>query len=232
MKAVPPVVTRQYGGLLVVRDDLLPGGTKVRALAPIMDASPEDEFVFGGPTQGYAQLAMAHAAALVGKRATFFLAERKVLHPLSAEAQRVGAKLVPVKHGRLNVVQRRARDYAEEVGARFFPLGFDVEDFRDAQVAAVRGACIPTPEQVWCVGGTGCLARSLQEVWPTAEHHVVRIGFELNAGDSVLHVAPEPFEKAAEFPPPFPSCSNYDAKAWRFIIEGAKPGALFWNVGA
>ena len=32
--------------------------------------------------------------------------------------------------------------------------------------------------------------------------------------------------------PPFPSAPTYDAKAWKFIKENAKHGALFWNVGA
>jgi hypothetical protein len=32
--------------------------------------------------------------------------------------------------------------------------------------------------------------------------------------------------------PPFPSAPTYDAKAWKFMKQYAKPGALFWNVGA
>jgi hypothetical protein len=47
-----------------------------------------------------------------------------------------------------------------------------------------------------------------------------------------LYAAPEKFEQDAKVKPPFPSCSNYDAKAWRFIQEYARPGALFWNVAA
>ena len=31
--------------------------------------------------------------------------------------------------------------------------------------------------------------------------------------------------------PPFPSAPTYDAKAWPFLKEFAKPNALFWNVG-
>ena len=30
--------------------------------------------------------------------------------------------------------------------------------------------------------------------------------------------------------PPFPSAPTYDAKAWKFVKEHAKPNALFWNV--
>ncbi len=226
-------VLRQYGGLLVVRDDLLEGGTKVRALAPLMaDVWPEDEFVFGGPAQGYAQLAMACAARLAGKRATFFLARRSKLHPLSVKATAAGAKLVQVEHGRLNVVQKRAREYAAEVGARFLPLGFDLPEFSASMIEAIRLVRIPEPPQTWCVAGTGCLARCLQEAWPGSEHHAVQIGFTPDVGLAQLHVAPEPFEKDALQPPPFASCSNYDAKAWQFILDQACTGALFWNVGA
>ena len=36
----------------------------------------------------------------------------------------------------------------------------------------------------------------------------------------------------AEDMPPFPSVSNYDAKAWKYMKEHASEGALFWNVSA
>ena len=32
--------------------------------------------------------------------------------------------------------------------------------------------------------------------------------------------------------PPFPSASEYDAKAWSFIMKHGKRDCLFWNVGA
>jgi len=58
------------------------------------------------------------------------------------------------------------------------------------------------------------------------------IGAAPDAGGAVVLQAPEKFEDAAKDPPPFPSCLNYDAKAWRFVRQRAKPGALFWNVAA
>ena len=41
-----------------------------------------------------------------------------------------------------------------------------------------------------------------------------------------------PFYKPCkdEEKPPFPSAPTYDAKAWKFVKEHAKPNALFWNV--
>ena len=233
LEALPEPVVAEYGGVRIVRDDLLPGGTKVRALAPLMaKVWPEEEFVFGGPAQGYAQLALAHSAARCGKRATFFCAERATLHPLTKQAQAAGAEFHFVPAGRLSAVQKRARDYAEEAGARFLPLGFDVPEFSAAMLEAARAVERIQPEQVWCVAGTGCLSRCLQELWPNAEHHAVQIGFEPKVGRATHHKAPESFAQPARHPPPFPSCVNYDAKAWAFICEGARPGALFWNVGA
>jgi hypothetical protein len=44
--------------------------------------------------------------------------------------------------------------------------------------------------------------------------------------------APEKFEQDAKQLPPFRSCLNYDAKAWRFIQQRATEDALFWNVAA
>ncbi len=60
----------------------------------------------------------------------------------------------------------------------------------------------------------------------------MRVGSEPDAGDARVILAPEKFEHAAQVAPPFPSCSNYDAKAWRFVRAQAAPGALFWNVAA
>jgi hypothetical protein len=86
------------------------------------------------------------------------------------------------------------------------------------------------PPQVWSVAGSGVLTRALQRVWPEAEFHAVQIGHAPDVGRAILHRAPERFEDDAKLPPPFPSCSNYDAKAWRFIAEHAAPDSLFWNV--
>lgn len=217
--------------IMVVRDDELPGGTKRRALTPLMEAWTEDEFVFGGPAQGYAQLALAYSAADVGKRATFFIAERKQMHPLTVQAVSAGCRIVAVRAGRLNVVQARAKDYSRLVGARFLPLGFDIPEFRD-RMAAVARALALEPRQVWCVAGSGALSRALQQAWPAAQHHAVQIGFPPDVGAAKHWQAPEPFADPAAIRPPIPSCANYDAKAWRFLVEHAADGALWWNVAA
>lgn len=227
----PPRV-EEIDGLLVVRDDLVPGGSKTRFLLPLMrDVWPEREFVFGGPALGYAQIAMAVASRACGKRATYFVARRRELHPLTRKARSAGATIVEVDHGRLTVVQRRAKDYAaEDDDRRFLPLGFSLPEVH-ARIAEEAAALDVDPPEVWCVAGSGALTRGLQQAWPSARHVAVRIGMTPNVGQAELRLAPERFEDLATVLPPFPSSRWYDAKAWRFVREEAAPGALFWNVG-
>ena len=68
--------------------------------------------------------------------------------------------------------------------------------------------------------------------WPEAKFQVVQVGAVPDVPGAVVHKAPERFKQEARLKPPFPSCSNYDAKAWQFVRLFAKPGALFWNVAA
>lgn len=215
--------------ILVVRDDELPGGSKRRVLPALLAQWPEDEFVYGGPAYGYAQVALAHSAADVGKRATVFVAKRNHPHALSIEAARAGAHIVQVPHGRLSVVRARAREYSATVGARELPFGFDTDDFAGG-LAAVAESLVLDPGEVWCVAGSGTLTRALQQAWPHADHHAVRIGARSRLGKATEWCAREEFEDPALEPPPFPSCPNYDAKAWAFVVAHAHDGAVFWNV--
>lgn len=229
---LPAPVIEQHAGVLVVRDDLLPGGTKMRAMLPLMQAQAASEFVYASPAQGYAQVALAHCARLLGRRATVFTAARKVPHPLTQAAADTGAAVVPVPCGYLSVVQARARAYAAERGAFLVPFG--VEDAGALQ--AIAGAAVATglqPAEVWSVAGSGLLTRALQRAWPRARFVAVVVGREgCDIGRARRIVHPLPFERLAKVLPPFPSAAGYDAKAWEYLRAEAGPGALFWNVGA
>lgn len=85
----------------IVRDDYLTGGTKQRALDVCMTGTDATEVVYAGPSEGYAQIALAHVAKFFNKRATVFLAERydRCLHPLTQRAKKLGAKIVVEPRG-------------------------------------------------------------------------------------------------------------------------------------
>lgn len=225
---LPAPVLQEHEDIVVVRDDLLPGGTKRRVVHHYFDEE-HDEYVYASPVYGYAQVALAYAARDYGKRATIVCAQRKHRHPLTLEAVSAGATVVEVPWGYLSVVQARARNYCERSGARLLPFGFD-EPGIVAALADVARAVPYDPKEVWSVAGSGVLTRALQLAWPDAAFFAVRIGAEPSVGRATLYFAPEAYEKPASWRPPFPSCANYDAKAWAFVQQHAKPGALFWNV--
>jgi hypothetical protein len=226
---LPPPRIDRVGRLLIVRDDLVPGGTKRRVLPGLLSGGRE--YVYASPAYGYAQVALAHACRDVGSRATVFTAKRKTLHPRTAEEKAAGAKVVLVPTGYLSNVQARARAYCAAVGADLLPFGFDTPAF-GAALADIARSLACQPAEVWTVAGSGSLSRALQAAWPAAAFHAVRVGKPPAVGKARLWAAPEPFERAAASPPPFPSCANYDAKAWRFLTRHAAPDALFWNVAA
>jgi hypothetical protein len=92
------------------------------------------------------------------------------------------------------------------------------------------------PDQVWCAGGSGTLAKAMRRAWPNAEHHVVQVGHALSSADvagAIVHVHPKPYRHALPASAsPFPSDPHYDAKAWQVCqVKRARNGCiLFWNV--
>jgi hypothetical protein len=226
-----PPILREHDGVLVVRDDLYPGGTKARFLG--MCFAGVDEAVYASPAEGGAQTALATVARRLGKRATIFVADRKVLHPRTIEAARLGAKIVRVRPGYMSVVQARARDYCARTGARLIPFGVDTPEVIEAIAAAARSLAIELDE-VWCSAGSGVLARGLAMAWPSARRHVVQIGRALTPAEvagATIHVYSAPFGREAKIKPPFPSDPHYDAKAWELCAARKGPGrVLFWNV--
>lgn len=215
----------------VVREDLLTGGTKQAALASFIGSLPEAALVYAGPRQGYAQIALAAACVVAGKKAVLFVAASKQRHERTAKAETLGAEIREVPCGYLSVVQCRAREYCEQTGSRLLPFGLACDEMVRA-IAERAKASGENPGEVWSVAGSGTLQRGLQKAWPSAKFYAVQIGKEPHAGTATVVTAPEKYEQAAKHPPPFPSCSNYDAKAWRFITTQASNGALFWNVAS
>ena len=226
---IPAPQIEEHDGIMVVRDDRLPGGTKRRVLPVLMNSSRE--YVYCSPVYGYAQVALAHVAQEHGKDATVFCAKRSVRHARTIEAQAAGAKIIEVSCGYMSVLKARARQYCAVSGALLLPFGLDTPAFISALAGVARGLKIK-PREVWTVAGSGVLTRALQMAWLGAKFFAVQVGAVPHAGRALVIKAPERFEQDARLRPPFPSCGNFDAKAWQFVRLRASPGALLWNVAA
>lgn len=236
----PPPVIVEHDGIFVVRDDMIDGGSKSRFIQSLIKNSTYSEFVYGSsPATGYAQISLAKVCSLYGKKATLFMAKRNLsnLHPYQLTAIQYGANIQFVANGMLSVTEKRARDYVAEdnISRKYMPIGFNCPEVILEILDLAKSLAI-TPKEVWTVGSSGTLTRGLQLAWPNAEFHCVSVGHKMGQkelGVAKMYKCDIPFDKSvkSEDAPPFPSVPTYDAKAWKFIKQYAKPGALFWNVG-
>lgn len=232
----PPVV-EEHEGILVVRDDLIGGGSKMRFADYLIRSQPEiKEWVYGSsPATGYAQISLAHLCTKYDKKAVVFMADRAVekRHPYQLQAIEAGAIMNWVPNGMLSVTEKRARDYVAEdpTCRRLLPIGFDHPTVVASIARVARGMDVQ-PSEVWTVGSSGTLTRGLQLAWPRSSFHCVRVGHSGSYGNAKIYKSEYAFNKPTKVLPPFPSAPTYDAKAWEFIKDHASPGALFWNVGS
>lgn len=235
---LPAPIVEEYDGIQVVRDDLLPGGTKRRGFSVFLEQNPEPKgWVYASPRQGYAQLALAYACRDFGKQAVITVPKGK-RYWLTDAAEELGAEIHEIPMGFLTNIQAKARYYVEEHPEfALIPFGGDHPIIVNAIKTVAENMDIDPPKEVWTVMSSGTLSRGLQLAWPDAKFYGVLIGH--NTTDEERGRA-ETFRSKYQYRqdckvaerPPFPSSLTYDAKAWTFVQEHASPGALFWNVGA
>lgn len=232
---IPDAKVTQHEGIYVVRDDLIKGGTKRAFVGKLIYGY--EEVVYASPVYGGAQIAIAHAAKDLGIKATIICAKRKKPHARTLEAKNAGAKVIQVPTGYLSNIKSKARKYCEMSGAYLLPFGLESQlaftaiAARAAKVQKLVGEL----DEVWCVAGSGVLARGLQLGLDAKKFNCVQIGRTLHqsdVGEAHVYIHPFDFSKDAKINPPFPSCSNYDAKAWEYVIKQGKGKRLFWNVMA
>ena len=221
----------------VVQHHLIEGGTKALVLPWLLRSIGSREYVYASPSWGYAQHALAVAGKSLGVKVHVHIPARGELSVPSELAAGAGAVLHQHRPGYLNVVQKRAADFAFTTGARLLPFGLQMPAMREGLVAVVR-MVTPQPDpgvRVWVAAGSGTLYRALREAWPTCTFGLVQVGKPIDRNDirecDVLYVAPEKFEQQARGArPPMPSAVHYDAKVWRYVLQHAEDGDLFWNV--
>lgn len=234
---LPNPIVEEHGKFFVVRDDLLPGGTKRRFLYRFLSAQPHvNEWVYASPRVGYAQVALAHTAKDLGIKGTVVLPKGKHFH-LTTEALSLGANIIEVPMGFLSHIQHVAKKYVEETeGSQLLPFGLDHPVIID-EISRIAKSLPVKPKEVWTCISSGVLSRGLQKAWPDAKVYGVLTGHgtsDKERGRAEVIKSKYKFNQKCRSSekPPFPSSDYYDSKVWSIMQERASEGALFWNVGA
>jgi hypothetical protein len=237
----PNPVIKNYEGFSVVRDDLLGVGSKVRFIDALLYRYPQiEEWVYGScPAQGYGQVSLAAACKRHDKEAVLFMAYRDKKNWLAQQKQgiKLGATYMWIKNGFLNVTEKRAQDYVDKhpFTRKLLGLGLNDPTIQASIIKVARSLPLRKVEEIWTVGGSGVLSRSLQMAFPHARVNIVSVGHTMKLeeiGRARLWRHPLKFTQDVpeEELPPYPSLRNYDAKIWSFAKKYGKPGALIWNV--
>ena len=243
-----PVIT-EHEGYFVVRDDLLDVGSKARAGDYLIGHAPEyshiEEWVYGSsPATGYAQISLPYLCNKYGKKAVIFMAARSMdrLHEYQKRGLELGGIYHWVPDGMMSVTQKRAKDYVVESPdtRHLLPMGVEHPTSIACLIRVARNLQIK-PKEIWSVGSSGTLSRSLQLAFPDAVVHVVSTGHTMTPreiGRGIFHKSPYKFDKPVkkEDAPPYPSAPTYDSKVWRPMIDYHKTTprldpCLVWNVG-
>lgn len=240
------------GTVTVVREDLLPGGTKQRALLPYLSdamAGGATSFVYASPPPGFAQVALAYVAQRLGVGCAVFceLARDGGLHEYSRLARSHGATVLPAASLAAAEAAADAHAAAEPDCCRL-PLGFGDARFMAHYRTALTRAWTQIveelghlPRRVWLPVGSATLATVFRQVVPVETELLcvdVRVLDRDDArlrrlselpGVAVRH-APERFDEPCRTPVPIPSNEHYDAKLWRLVRDQGADRDLWWNV--
>ena len=226
-----------HDGFNVVRDDRIVG-SKCRFADYMMSTVKEDTIVYVQPRKGLAGVSILEAAKRYGKKVVLFMPASKEISDHQACCIERGAIPKFRRIAAMPNLNKMAKEYADEVGGFFVPLGL----YHPLVVAGVVrvadniAQAYGEPKEVWCAISTGVLSRGLQIGWPNARFYSVAVARNLKAGElgrSYVISDPLPFlrNEKKEWLPPFPTVYNYDAKVWKYMKHKGSSGAWMWNVG-
>lgn len=239
------------GTVHVVRDDLLPGGTKQRAVQAYLRETMADgytSFVYASPPPGFAQVALSYVCERLGADCVVYCElDGSGFHEYSLLAQSYGATIHP--SATLRVAEKEAQAYEDTVArSRKLPLGFADPRYTQhlSEAVAREWSHLTTdlgrePRRVWLPVGSATLGSVFAEVLPAhVELHCVDVRI-LDPNDQRLRTlaahprvtmyrTAELFAQQCADTPPIPANTHYDAKLWSLIKKHATDGDLWWNV--
>jgi hypothetical protein len=239
----------------VIDDGLGPiGGTKARAVVPFIEAHPEyGEFVYAGPQEGAAIVALCYSCELTRKKATIFVAKQIPRHHhVKYACSFRNSKLIESDDKRLKSVQKKAEEYVisenkKRNGKKVYLISFglDIPEFTKMFCQNIKNA-MPlellknNPKRIWVPGGSATLYKTLLKVFPNSHFVLIETGKSIWNDDKTLNMSRtklikkvEKFYNVAKYQPPkeyFNPVRTYDAKIWRFFLKCGEDGDYIYNV--
>lgn len=239
----PPMVITKYKynnmNFSVFRDDALMAGTKQRAIVDVLQRINKKKFIYAGPIQGFAQIALAYGARLTHKTAVLFLTKK---YPRTNATQFAlsfnSVELHEIENGYLKKLQEHAEKYHKEnPDSYLLSFGCGEKTYTDILKKNMREA-IPkniSPARIWIVAGSATVLNILYKIFPKTYFLVVQVGKkiwddQLDLKRTTLFISDEKYIEPARELPPYPTVATYDGKLWTFFKKHGKSGDYIYNI--
>ncbi len=251
----PPVISTLGLGkktLLIVRDDLLPGGSKQRGAIPYLQSlidTGHTHFVYASPFCGFAQVALSFCCSkLPGVKCTIYCEKSPTgsFHQLAYLSQSYGSNIILCDS--LDDAHQRSLNMLSN-DTYIVPLGFDDAPYREFLACEIKKhwQTISTKyniSELWLPIGSGTLLSIFKKI---VSDNIKIYGVNVNVlsendpriaaikqDKRVIYIRCEKaFHEAQHDTTPVPSNTFYDAKVFAELKKmGNRENnvALWWNV--
>jgi len=250
----------EHANIDIVRDDLVPGGTKGRFLIPLFQQLQNagfKEVVYPSTAYGAAIVGLSRAAQATEMKVAAFIAARSedtytdLMREVACQhlGHPVGARKFKfhfVSMGFYPKVIAAARKYAQQSEDRVFldcglRSGYAIQSIKNfANYLLTQITDVGRPyDACFYACASGTLNDGLTQSSIARNYYSVVTGMDpgSTAGSTpIWHNKIQPFERPAKVLPPYPTVPNYDGKVWSWCLNYANSHplerVLLWNVYA
>jgi len=236
----------EHEGVLVIRDDLIPGnlGSKARYTEALISQVPQKYLFYAMVPQGQALKILASVAKKYNKMIVAIAPLRNEPTEGHVEAMMRGAIMMFYQTGGMAGARKRCRDFiTEQLNGQglYIPAGVKHELI----TAGFAKSCLAInnefkPDVVFSVASTMVMNHGIQLGFPQAEIYAIQVAGNSASrkypGRAKVIEHPQPFNEPCPKSdlPPFNAIETYDAKGWKYALEYKKANpdkvVMFWNV--
>jgi 16S rRNA G966 N2-methylase RsmD len=229
----------------VFRDDYLTGGTKQRAIVPLIESSNKNKFIYAGPTQGMAIVALAYSCYLTHKTAVLFVARSRRPQHRTKMLQLAltfgnAVELHEMHDGQLKKLQIAAEAYHKaHKDSYLMSFGGNSGDFMKLLERGIREAMPPKiikspPKRIWITAGSATVLNVLARIFPKTQFLALQVGKtvwpDMVPKGTIIYTANQRYAEEARDLPPWDAQRNYEAKLYEWIKRFGRTGDYVYNI--
>jgi len=235
-----PFVVKEVNGFNVIDEsEACSVGYKARSAEFLMQQLQElnvKHIIYVQPRRGYAGISLAWLCKEYNMKLTLIMPASKEVSDHQAICIELGAEAKFVRIAAMPNANKYAKEYADNIGAFFIPLGLNHPHVIAGGVRVVYDFFKHNkhPETMWSVISTGVLQRSMQIALPDTKFKAVAVARNIQQGElgrADFYSYHKPFNSLSDLIPDKFNCeSSYDSKGWHYMCKYGKKGDWFFSV--